>query len=164
MFELCYSCSRQRTLTRWDERYPDWRDEPKSLMFPLTRSGDVPSGSVLSIILWNASKTGADEVIALSLLPLKLLLDQKKHSFWLKLHAPHGTRDCISTIKMKYQPLYDIYCSGHFIPCFGRKWLWLVIIIESASKKYARARPRVPENCAVRVDARMIYSKVILRR
>mmetsp|Transcript_170 Transcript_170/g.300 ORF Transcript_170/g.300 Transcript_170/m.300 type:complete len:1337 (+) Transcript_170:2-4012(+) len=115
-----YPESRQRTLTRWDERYPDWRDEPKSLMFPLTRSGDVPSGSVLSIILWNASKTGADEVIALSLLPLKLLLDQKKHSFWLKLHAPH----------------------------------------ESASKKYARARPRVPENCAVRVDARMIYSKL----
>jgi hypothetical protein len=87
--------SRQRTLTKWNEKYPTWRDEPKTLQVflaePQSQEGQGQGGGpIMSVILRNASKSGTDEIIARALLPLSYLLDQRKHSFWLKFHPPTG--------------------------------------------------------------------------
>ena len=82
--------SRQRTLTKWNEKYPNWRDEPKVLNVVFDEHESIPKGSLLSVILRSASKSGVDEVIARALLPLHYLLDQRKHNYWLKFHPPTG--------------------------------------------------------------------------
>lgn len=117
-----YPASRQRTLTKWNEKYPNWRDEPKVLQVIVDENQSIPRGAIMSVILRNASKSGTDEMIARALCPLSYLLDQKKHHLWLKFHSP----------------------------------------IESKSQKYARSKPRLTEKCAIRVDAKLIYSKVSL--
>jgi hypothetical protein len=57
---------------------------------PDEESQEMPQGALMSVILRNASKSGTDEIIARALLPLAFLMDQKKHSFWLKFHPPTG--------------------------------------------------------------------------
>jgi hypothetical protein len=59
-------------------------------VIPDEESQAIPKGALMSVILRNASKAGTDEIIARALLPLTHLMDQKKHSFWLKFHPPTG--------------------------------------------------------------------------
>lgn len=54
------------------------------------KNESIPKGTLISVILRNASKSGVDEVIARALLPVHFLIDQKKHSYWLKFHPPTG--------------------------------------------------------------------------
>mmetsp|Transcript_27391 Transcript_27391/g.46286 ORF Transcript_27391/g.46286 Transcript_27391/m.46286 type:complete len:2248 (+) Transcript_27391:148-6891(+) len=139
--ERVLSLVRQRTLTQWNMKLPDWRTDPLSISFPCHKPrrrhgighGDRRSVStskteelylkyllssyVVYVTIWSASRSGLDELVARGALPLTALADQKKHSFWLQLRYPS-----------------DVY-------------------------QAVRSRSKIPDGCSVRVDARLMHSK-----
>ena len=87
-----YECRRQRTLTQWNMKLPDWRTDPLSITFPChkKRSSKPPlvnkkkaeniqkkneredelyfkyllNSYVVYVTIWSASKSGLDELVA----------------------------------------------------------------------------------------------------
>lgn len=87
---MLYCYRRSRTMTKWNERYPEWRDDPKVLVFAYDPTDDTHRDAVLHMVVMNASKTGKDELFAHTMVPLRFVMDQRKHSFWLRLCCPSG--------------------------------------------------------------------------
>jgi hypothetical protein len=130
-------------MTKWNERYPEWRDDPKVICFPFDPSSGVPGDAVLSLAVFNTSKTGRDELFARTLVPLRLVMDQLKHSFWLRLCCPSGK------------------CGQFAISSHIYFKSMMLLLSDSKAQKFGRSRPKVPDNCALRIDLKLSYSKVL---
>eukprot|EP01041_Mallomonas_annulata_P000374 gene374-683_t len=90
---------RVRTSTKWNTRYPQWRER-------LTPLPVCTLGGVLCVVVWDATKQGNDHIIGHAALPLYRLLDQRLHTYWLRLRVP-----VLSAPEARSRPRIDPSCA-----------------------------------------------------
>lgn len=74
----------RRTQTKWGELYPHWKEEEFKMLVATTDKKSLASHR-LYFNLMDATKSGEDVHIGSCWLPLSVLLDQRKHSYWLRV-------------------------------------------------------------------------------
>ena len=74
----------RRTQTKWGELYPHWKEEEFKISVTTSDKKSLATHG-LCFYLMDAAKSGEDVHIGSCWLPFSALLDQRKHSFWLKV-------------------------------------------------------------------------------